>query len=243
MANRAGTMVLRKPPAAESKSHDFLQLTRHFKENTRERPTAYGRSSLASCVAVWLSEKIGALADGPRVFLSSILLTPLNRNEYSPDSRGRGFGTMPALSSRVQRIYLMRGGPVKVQNMIRMQVAIIGFGAALFFASAAPAQEITNTEWPDRPGATEPMNRASLGANAASNSGAVEVKDSEGPASRPVLTERAPVSQAPAEGGWITTLVVLCVAGATAYSLAARRRTDRGSYVPAEHLAKSISLS
>src|SRR5215472_10762764 len=46
---------------------------------------------------------------------------------------------------------------MSVQNIIRMQVATIGFGAALLLASAAPAQEIANREFPDRPGTTEPI--------------------------------------------------------------------------------------
>ena len=41
---------------------------------------------------------------------------------------------------------------MKLQNMIRMQVVMAGVAAGLFLASAAPAQEITNTEWPDAPG-------------------------------------------------------------------------------------------
>jgi len=44
---------------------------------------------------------------------------------------------------------------MKLQNMIRMQVVMAGVAAGLFLASAAPAQEITNTEWADAPGATE----------------------------------------------------------------------------------------
>lgn len=40
---------------------------------------------------------------------------------------------------------------MKFQNILRTQAIVIGFGAALFFASSAPAQEIVNTEYPDGP--------------------------------------------------------------------------------------------
>jgi hypothetical protein len=50
---------------------------------------------------------------------------------------------------------------MKIRNLIRMQLVLVaGFGAALLMASSAPAQEITNTEWPDRAGATEPLQAA-----------------------------------------------------------------------------------
>ena len=38
---------------------------------------------------------------------------------------------------------------MKVQNILRMQVMVIGFGAVLLLANAAPAQEIENTVWDD----------------------------------------------------------------------------------------------
>jgi hypothetical protein len=40
---------------------------------------------------------------------------------------------------------------MKVRNILRMQVVVIGFGAALLLASSAPAQEIVNTEFNDGP--------------------------------------------------------------------------------------------
>jgi hypothetical protein len=43
---------------------------------------------------------------------------------------------------------------MKIQNSIRMQAVVIGFAGVLFLASSLTAQEITNTEWPDAPGAT-----------------------------------------------------------------------------------------
>jgi hypothetical protein len=38
---------------------------------------------------------------------------------------------------------------MKLQNFIRMQMIVVGFGAAFMLASSAPAQEIDNTVWPD----------------------------------------------------------------------------------------------
>ncbi len=58
------------------------------------------------------------------------------------------FGTLPALPLRVTRTY-KRGAKMKIQNILRAQAVMIGFAAMLLLASSAPAQEITNTEWPD----------------------------------------------------------------------------------------------
>jgi lysylphosphatidylglycerol synthetase-like protein (DUF2156 family) len=50
---------------------------------------------------------------------------------------------------------------MKIQDILRMQAVVIGLAGVLFFASSAQAQEITNTEWPDRPGATAPFQATS----------------------------------------------------------------------------------
>ena len=46
---------------------------------------------------------------------------------------------------------------MKIQNIIRMQAVVVGFAGALLLASVAPAQEIVNQEWAERPGATAPF--------------------------------------------------------------------------------------
>jgi hypothetical protein len=96
---------------------------------------------------------------------------------------------------------------MKVQNMIRVQVLTVGFTAALFFASAAPAQEITNTEWPDQATATmqsaptQAANQASDSANTASAS----ATEMDVPA-----TPEAKVT--PAESNWLAGLSLICAA-------------------------------
>ena len=40
---------------------------------------------------------------------------------------------------------------MKIQNILRAQVAVIGFAAAFLLAGGARAQEIDNTVWEDSP--------------------------------------------------------------------------------------------
>ena len=118
---------------------------------------------------------------------------------------------------------------MKVQNIIRTQVAIIGFGAALFFASAAPAQEITNTEWPERPGSTEPM-VAATNANAA-NSTAVASTPATG---QPVVAQAAAVNaQSETKGDLALPLLMFGIGGiALAVAETKRRTTDSSRFTP-----------
>lgn len=114
---------------------------------------------------------------------------------------------------------------MKIQNIIRMQVALAGFGAALFFASAAPAQEITNTEWPDRPGATEPI-------AAATNPNAAAVASAP-VAGQPLIAQAAPVNTQTEKTGDLALPLLMFGVGGIALAVAeTKRRVTDSSRVP-----------
>jgi hypothetical protein len=115
---------------------------------------------------------------------------------------------------------------MRVQNIIRMQVAMIGFGAALLLASAAPAQEITNAEFPDRPGTTEP-----IVAPANVNSTAVSSAPATG---QPVVGQAAAVkAQSEAKGDLTLPLIMFGIGGvALAVAETKRKATDSARFMP-----------
>jgi hypothetical protein len=115
---------------------------------------------------------------------------------------------------------------MRVQKIIRMQAAMIGLGAALLLASAALAQEITNTEFPDRPGTTEPTV-----APANVNSTAVSSAPATG---QPVVAQAAAVkAQSEAKGNLALPLIMFGIGGvALAVAETKRKATDSAQLMP-----------
>ena len=147
------------------------------------------------------------------------------------------FGISPAIVGSVVRLG-EKGWSMKVQNMIRMTAAMIAFAAALFLASATPAQEITNTEWPDRPGATEPL-QAAPAANAVNTAAAPQAPAT---ASTPMATQQASATQLPLQRLSIAFLL-LSIAAMALYARAEAKETDRKFKARIAHVARSVSLS
>src|SRR5260370_40605502 len=98
---------------------------------------------------------------------------------------------------------------MKIQNIIRIQAVVIGFAGVLFLASYAPAQEITNTEWPDAQGATTTAQASAAPAVNNSNTVAANPRSSSAAASvaKPIPSQEAGVAQWPAE----ETLATACL--------------------------------
>ena len=126
---------------------------------------------------------------------------------------------------------------MKVQNIIRVQVLTVGFTAALLFASAAPAQEITNTEWPDQATATiesapsQAANQASDSANLASASATATTNVQD--------TQEAKVT--PAGSSWLAGLSLTCAAAIAGLVVVTSSKRDED--VRAEHEVRNVPLS
>jgi hypothetical protein len=132
---------------------------------------------------------------------------------------------------------------MKVQKILWTQAIVIGLAAALFLASSAPAQEITNTEWPDQAGASEPLQTASAPvASTANTVAANQATDSRATASDAVATQEAAVTQLPVRGLSITFLL-LSIAGIALYARAEAKGTDRKLDARLAHVGRSVSLS
>jgi hypothetical protein len=130
---------------------------------------------------------------------------------------------------------------MKIQNIMRMTAATIGFAAALFLASSTPAQEITNTEWPDRPGATEPL-QAAPAASAADSAAAKQVAESTVAASTPMAAQEDAVTQLPMRGLSIG-LLLLSIAGVALYARSEAKETERKIDARFARTGRSVSLS
>jgi hypothetical protein len=113
---------------------------------------------------------------------------------------------------------------MKIQNILRAQAMTIGFAGMLLLASAAPAQEITNTEWPDGPNVSAPA-QAKPAANdlnvAVVNTGSVA---DTATVAQPVAIQDASV--APAAEGWMVAAVLAFFA---MFALLLRAATRRGN--------------
>jgi hypothetical protein len=111
---------------------------------------------------------------------------------------------------------------MKIQNILRMQAAMMGFAGMMFLASAAPAQEITNTEWPDAPGATESVQAA---ARPVASGGNTAVGNST--AANASVSQDAAISPLPGMEAWMVGSLVAFAAMVGWSKRSAVRRVDQ----------------
>jgi hypothetical protein len=117
---------------------------------------------------------------------------------------------------------------MKVQNIFRMQAIVIGFGAALLLASAAPAQEIVNTEFNDGPNvAAFPQPAVTQVATTTPAAASSEAVTPSGAVAAPAVTETAAVSFEGSARRWLVASAFFGVAMLTVYALAEIRRSAR----------------
>jgi hypothetical protein len=136
------------------------------------------------------------------------------------------------------------GWVMKVRNLIRMQLVLVaGFAAALLMASSSAAQEITNTEWPDRPGATEPLQAAPAQGATTANQPVAQAGVSNA-ATTPSMTiaEEAALAQPTTNSSAVTFWLIGAVAVAL-YVFAAGKRFSPHFAARTSPDERSISLS
>ena len=119
---------------------------------------------------------------------------------------------------------------MKIQNMIRMQALVVGFGAALLMASAAPAQEIDNPTWdegtnsvPFTQPAAPPVENSSNTAVAGHPSGATPSKV----VGRQITSEASVIPQEIPIERWTIAALVVCLALVVVYAREEKKRSDR----------------
>jgi hypothetical protein len=132
---------------------------------------------------------------------------------------------------------------MRIQNFISTQAVVIGFAAALFLASSAPAQEITNTEWQDRPGATEAFQPTpGAAANAAVPAAVTSEATTAAVVSQPAMAQQAVVADWTPAGGLLIGSLLACAAALSLY--ARKDKRVNGDFDPiAAHLERKIPIA
>jgi len=117
---------------------------------------------------------------------------------------------------------------MKMQKILRMQAMLIGFAGVLFLASSAPAQEITNTEWPDAPGTTATVQASTAPTVNHANPAAVNPSSTNAAASvaKPIANQEAAVSQWPAVETWTMACLLVFFTLIALYKRTAARHAN-----------------
>jgi di/tricarboxylate transporter len=124
---------------------------------------------------------------------------------------------------------------MKVQNIFRMQAAVIGLAAALFVASPAPAQEIVNTSFNDGPNTTsfdQPTAPAAAQVTAAQPATANSASAPALAVATPVVTNEAVVTMESSAEGWMIVSAFFGIMMLALYALAEVRRARKSTRRP-----------
>jgi hypothetical protein len=134
---------------------------------------------------------------------------------------------------------------MKIQNILRTQVTVIGFAAAFLLAGGARAQEIDNTVWEDSPNverfpqpapATVANNGNTVMANSVQTDTATVVAQSS-------VVQEAVVSGGTAREGWLIGMSIVLMAPLAVLVLVKVRRAKQNIHARAYHSKRSAALS
>jgi hypothetical protein len=133
---------------------------------------------------------------------------------------------------------------MKIQNILRTRVAVIGFAAAFLLAGGARAQEIDNTVWEDSPNVERfpqpaPAAVANNGNTVMANS--VQTDTATVVAQSSVVRE-AVVSGGTAREGWLIGMSIALMAPLAVLVLAKMRRAKQNIHGRAYHSKRSAAL-
>lgn len=136
---------------------------------------------------------------------------------------------------------------MKVQNILRTQAIVIGFGAALLLSSPAPAQEIVNTQFDDGPYVTTFAQPSTSVTTAAAPASTVADSNTVSPAiaiPTPVVADEAVVSLENSAVYGLITSALLGLALLAVFALAEFRRANRNlTESPSSPLRRRAALS
>lgn len=136
---------------------------------------------------------------------------------------------------------------MKVQNILRTQAIVIGFGAALLLSSPAPAQEIVNTQFDDGPYVTTFAQPSTTVTTAAAPASTVADSNTVSPAiaiPTPVVADEAVVSLENSAVYGLITSALLGLAVLAVFALAEFRRANRNlTESPSSPLRRRAALS
>lgn len=134
---------------------------------------------------------------------------------------------------------------MKIQNILRTQVAVIGFAAAFLLAGGARAQEIDNTVWEDSPSVERFPQPAPA---AVANNGNTVMANLVQTDTATVVAQSSVVREAVATGatareGWLIGMSIALMAPLAVLVLAKVRRAKKNIDAHAYHSKRSAALS
>jgi hypothetical protein len=133
---------------------------------------------------------------------------------------------------------------MKLQNILRTQVAVIGFAAAFLLACGARAQEIDNTVWEDSPNVErfpQPAPAAVTNDLNTVTANSVQTNTATVMAQSSVVRE-AVVSGGAAREGWVIAMSIMLMAPLGVLLLAKARRARQSVNARAYHTKGSAPL-
>jgi hypothetical protein len=124
---------------------------------------------------------------------------------------------------------------MKIQNILRTHVAVIGFAATFLLAGGARTQEIDNTTWEDSPNVERfPQPAPAAVANNVNTVVANSVQtDTAALAAQPSMVREAVVSGGSAREGWLIGMSIMLMAPLAALLLARVRRAKQNIHTRA----------
>jgi hypothetical protein len=113
---------------------------------------------------------------------------------------------------------------MKLRNLFRMYVMVIGFGAALMLGSPARAQELENTTWDDGPGVVPFAQQASAQAVATPINSDFVIPAAA--ITEPVVIQASVLSQSSPANEWVIGALLVCTALVVLYAMTETRRRN-----------------
>ncbi len=133
---------------------------------------------------------------------------------------------------------------MKIQNILRTQVAVIGFAAAFLLAGGARAQEIDNTVWEDSSNVERfPQPAPAAVANNGNTVMANSVETDAATVAQSSVIREAVVSGGTAREGWLIGMSIALMAPLVVLVLANVRRAKKNIHARAYHSKRSAALS
>ncbi|HEY2119268.1 MAG TPA: hypothetical protein VGH37_08810 [Candidatus Acidoferrum sp.] len=135
---------------------------------------------------------------------------------------------------------------MKFQNYFRMQLMVVGFGAALLLASSVPAQEIDNTVWDDTnatvtaPAQPAPQPIPNDANSTTADSGAINLAAMN---TSSVLAGESSASQWTPTEGWMVLSLLICIALVALRAFIVARRPNQNLNSRTRQVDRRTALS
>jgi hypothetical protein len=131
---------------------------------------------------------------------------------------------------------------MKIQNILRTNLVVMGFAAAFLLAGGARAQEIDNSIWEDSPNVERFPQPAPAAVANDLNAVATVQTDAVAVIAQSGVTSEAVVSNGTAREGWVIGMSIMLMAPLAVVLLAKVRRAKQSVNARAYHSKRSAAL-